>query len=199
MADGVFTPAQSVLGAIQGKLASHSVRKKSASLILATLGARVQDPNLSTGAIIGISIAILVVLFVAQPLGINRLAFAYAPIVTLWLLFNVASAIYNFAKYDAGVFIAFNPYYAGRWFTVRGADAGFMRLGGILLCFTGVEALFADIGAFSRRAIQLSWLCFAWPCLTLAYLGQGELKHSRISSLKHADTGSFPQQPPILA
>lgn len=45
-------------------------------------------------------------------------------------------------------------------------------LGGILLAFTGVEALFADLGAFSRRAIQLSWLCYAFPCLLLAYAGQ---------------------------
>jgi KUP system potassium uptake protein len=45
-------------------------------------------------------------------------------------------------------------------------------LGGVLLCFTGVEALFADIGAFSRRAIQISWLCYTFPCLLLAYCGQ---------------------------
>jgi KUP system potassium uptake protein len=45
-------------------------------------------------------------------------------------------------------------------------------LGGVLLAFTGVEALFADLGAFSRKAIQLSWFCFAFPCLLLAYIGQ---------------------------
>lgn len=45
-------------------------------------------------------------------------------------------------------------------------------LGGILLAFTGVEALFADLGAFSRKAIQLSWFCYAFPCLLLAYIGQ---------------------------
>lgn len=45
-------------------------------------------------------------------------------------------------------------------------------LGGVLLAFTGVEALFADLGAFSRRAIQLSWFCYCFPCLLLAYIGQ---------------------------
>jgi KUP system potassium uptake protein len=45
-------------------------------------------------------------------------------------------------------------------------------MGGILLAFTGVEALFADIGAFSRRAVQISWLGYAYPCLLLAYTGQ---------------------------
>lgn len=49
---------------------------------------------------------------------------------------------------------------------------GWRSLGGILLAFTGVEALFADIGAFSRHAIQLSWLGYAYPCLLLAYSGQ---------------------------
>lgn len=154
MADGVFTPAQSVLGAIQG--------------------VRVQNPDLSTNAIIGISIAILAILFIAQPLGINRLANGYAPIVAFWLILNLSSAFYNFVHFDTAIFKALNPYYAGRWFTVRGSDAGFRRLGGILLCFTGVEALFADMGAFSRKATQLSWLACAWPCLTLTYLGQGE-------------------------
>ncbi|CRK28359.1 hypothetical protein BN1723_018352, partial [Verticillium longisporum] len=45
-------------------------------------------------------------------------------------------------------------------------------LGGVLLSFTGVEALFADLGAFSMRAIQISWLAWAYPCLLLAYSGQ---------------------------
>jgi KUP system potassium uptake protein len=49
---------------------------------------------------------------------------------------------------------------------------GWRSLGGVLLCFTGVEALFADIGAFSRRAVQISWLGYCFPCLLLAYCGQ---------------------------
>ena len=55
---------------------------------------------------------------------------------------------------------------------MRNKTDGWESLGGILLAFTGVEALFADLGAFTRPAIQLSWLCFAWPCLLLAYIGQ---------------------------
>lgn len=66
---------------------------------------------------------------------------------------------------------AFNPYYAFDYL-VRNGYHGWRSLGGILLAFTGVEALFADIGAFSRRAIQLSWLGYAYPCLLLAYSGQ---------------------------
>jgi KUP system potassium uptake protein len=100
----------------------------------------VYDPTLSTSAIIGISAAILVLLFAVQPLGINRLANFYAPIVAFWLLFNLGCGLYNIAKFDAGILKAFYPYYAFKWFWVKGPDAGFHRLGGILLCFTGESA-----------------------------------------------------------
>jgi KUP system potassium uptake protein len=66
---------------------------------------------------------------------------------------------------------AFSPYFAGSYL-VRNREEGWRSLGGLLLAFTGVEALFADLGAFSKRAIQISWLCFSFPCLLLAYIGQ---------------------------
>lgn len=73
--------------------------------------------------------------------------------------------------FDYTVLKAFNPYYAGHYL-VRNKEEGWHSLGGLLLAFTGVEALFADLGAFSKRAIQLSWMVFAFPCLLLAYIGQ---------------------------
>jgi KUP system potassium uptake protein len=151
ISDGLLTPAQSVLGAVQG--------------------IEVVDPNISKGTIIGVTDAILVMLFIVQPLGITKITFAFAPIVIIWLGFNAIFGIYNLVKYDASVFKAFNPGY-GFDFLVRNGDQGWRMLGGILLAFTGVEALFADLGAFSRRAIQLSWLCYTFPCLLLAYIGQ---------------------------
>lgn len=151
IADGVLTPAQSVLGAVQG--------------------ARVVNPGISKGTIIGVTDAILVLLFLVQPLGITKITFAFAPIVIIWLAFNAVFGIYNLVKYDASVFKAFNPGF-GFKFLIRNGEHGWRMLGGILLAFTGVEALFADLGAFSRRAIQLSWLCYTFPCLLLAYIGQ---------------------------
>ncbi|KAH8909965.1 potassium transporter [Coniochaeta sp. PMI_546] len=151
MADGVLTPAQSVLGAVQG--------------------IRVVKPDLETSAIIGISVGILVFLFLLQPFGTARLGTTFAPIVTVWLLFNLVSGIYNLAKFDYTVLKAFSPYFAFNYFTRNGHD-GWKSLGGILLAFTGVEALFADLGAFSKRAVQVSWLGLAYPCLLLAYTGQ---------------------------
>ncbi|ORY70059.1 potassium transporter-domain-containing protein [Pseudomassariella vexata] len=151
LADGVLTPAQSVLGAIQG--------------------IRVANPALGTPAVVGISCAILVFLFCIQPFGTSKLGTAFAPIVTIWLLFNLSSGIYNLALYDHTVLKAFSPYFAFAYLTRNGFE-GWKSLGGLLLAFTGVEALFADLGAFSRKAVQMSWLCLAFPCLILAYAGQ---------------------------
>ncbi|KAF2227579.1 potassium transporter 5 [Elsinoe ampelina] len=151
IADGVLTPAQSVLGAVQG--------------------IQVVQPTITKPVILGVTNAILVLLFAIQPLGISKMTFAFSPIVIIWLAFNLAFGIYNIAMFDAGVFKAFNPYYAFD-FLIRNGHQGWRQLGGVLLSFTGVEALFADLGAFSRRAIQLSWLCYAYPCLLFAYIGQ---------------------------
>ncbi|OAL45010.1 potassium transporter [Pyrenochaeta sp. DS3sAY3a] len=151
MADGVLTPAQSVLGAVQGL--------------------NVVKPDIERSTITGVTCAILILLFLVQPLGISRLTMVFSPIVVVWLLLNAGFGVYNLAKYDYKILNAFNPYWAFDYL-IRNKYHGWRSLGGILLAFTGVEALFADIGAFSRRAIQVSWLGYAFPCLLLAYSGQ---------------------------
>jgi KUP system potassium uptake protein len=89
----------------------------------------------------------------------------------IWLAFNFCCGIYNLVKFDHTVLKAFSPAFAGHYLVRNGTD-GWRSLGGLLLAFTGVEALFADLGAFSKRAIQISWLFFTFPCLLLAYIGQ---------------------------
>jgi len=131
----------------------------------------VVNPNLGKDAIIGITCAILVFLFSIQPFGVARISTAFAPIVITWLLFNFCSGVYNLVHHDHSVLKAFSPYFAGLYF-VRNKTQGWKSLGGMLLAFTGVEALFADLGAFSKRAIQISWLGLAYPCLLMAYIGQ---------------------------
>jgi KUP system potassium uptake protein len=113
----------------------------------------------------------MILLFLAQPLGTTKIAGAFAPIVIIWLSFNAAFGIYNLVRFDDTVLKAFNPGYAFEFLRRRKTE-GWKMLGGVLLAFTGVEALFADLGAFSRRAIQISWLCYTFPCLLLAYIGQ---------------------------
>ncbi|GKT63000.1 LOW QUALITY PROTEIN: potassium uptake protein [Colletotrichum tofieldiae] len=151
IADGILTPAQSVLGAIQGL--------------------SVVKPDINTSTIVGTTCGILVLLFLIQPLGTTKLASTFAPIVIVWLGFNGAFGIYNLVKFDYTVLKAFSPYYAIHFFMEKKTE-GWKMLGGVLLCFTGVEALFADLGAFSMRAVQMSWLLWTYPCLLLAYSGQ---------------------------
>ena len=151
IADGVLTPAQSVLGAIQGL--------------------KVAKPDLSQSTIVGISCVILVLLFFVQQFGTTKIAISFAPVVAIWLIFNFSFGIYNLAVHDHTVLKAFSPYFAGQYF-VQHKTEGWKSLGGILLAFTGVEAMYANLGAFSTRAIQISWLAFAYPCILLAYIGQ---------------------------
>lgn len=151
LADGVLTPAQSMLGAVQG--------------------IQVIDKDLGRNAVIGLSCGILVLLFLVQPLGTAKLGTAFAPVVVVWLLWNLSLGIYNLVLYDHTVLKAFNPYYAFAYL-IRNGSSGWKSLGGLLLAFTGVEYLFADLGAFGKRAIQISWLCLAFPCLLITYAGQ---------------------------
>ncbi|KAF2129243.1 potassium transporter [Dothidotthia symphoricarpi CBS 119687] len=152
IADGVLTPAQSVLAAVQGL--------------------EVASDDVSRSTIIGVTCAILVLLFLAQPFGTSRFSVVFTPIVSVWLALNAGFGIYNLTRYDHGMLKAFNPYYAFD-FLIRNGHHGWRSLGGILLCFTGVEVLFAGIGPFSRQAIQVSWIGYVYPCLLLAYVGQG--------------------------
>ena len=149
-------------------------------------GLKVVDESISTATIIGVSCAILILLFLIQPFGITKIGSAFAPVVIIWLTFNFCFGIYNLAKFDYSVLKAFSPSFAISFF-VRNKTDGWTSLGGILLAFTGVEALFADLGAFSREAIQLSWLCFAYPCLIFAYIGQA----AYISRHKEAYSNPF--------
>jgi KUP system potassium uptake protein len=153
--------AQSVLGAVQGL--------------------NVVKPDISKSTVVGTTCGILILLFLIQPLGTTKIAVTFAPIVIIWLGFNAGFGIYNLVLFDHSVLKAFNPAYAFE-FMIRNKTRGWRMLGGVLLAFTGVEALFADLGAFSMRAIQLSWLCYTFPCLLLAYVGQAAYIRSVLKS-----------------
>lgn len=121
MADGVLTPAQSVLGAYQGLNVITTV--KNSTVVGATCGT-------------------LVLLFLVQPLGTTKIASTFAPIVVIWLGWIGSIGLFNLIKYDYTVLKAFNPG-EGFLFLIRHKEEGWHSLGGVLLCFTGLEALFA--------------------------------------------------------
>lgn len=90
MADGILTPAQSVLGAIQG--ASFALQPS--LLLTVSQGLEIVSDNVTSSLIVGVSCAILILLFLIQPLGIARLASTFAPVVIIWLFFNLSFGIY---------------------------------------------------------------------------------------------------------
>ncbi|KAL6652819.1 hypothetical protein ACP70R_011744 [Stipagrostis hirtigluma subsp. patula] len=151
ISDGVLTPAISVLSAVSG------LQEKA--------------PQLKQDQIVGISVAILVVLFSVQRFGTDKVGYSFAPIILLWFLFIGGIGIYNLIKYDIGVLRAFYPKYIVDYFQKNGKDA-WISLGGVLLCFTGTEAMFADLGHFNVRSVQLSFSFLLFPAVSLAYIGQ---------------------------
>ncbi|XP_019423444.1 PREDICTED: potassium transporter 5-like isoform X2 [Lupinus angustifolius] len=146
--DGILTPTISVLSAVSG--------------ISTSLG---QD------VVVGITIAILIVLFAGQRFGTDKVGFTFAPIIFIWFSFIAGIGLYNLFKYDIGVLLAFNPKYIVDYFKRNGKD-GWISLGGVFLCITGSEAMFADLGHFNVRSIQLSFSFITFPSILAAYIGQ---------------------------
>lgn len=103
----------------------------------------------------GLSIAILIGLFCVQRFGTDKVGLSFAPAVSLWFLFISCTGLFNLFKHDIGVLRAFNPKYAIDYFKRNGKE-GWISLGGVVLCITGAEAMFADLGHFSIRAVQVS-------------------------------------------
>ncbi|GJN33423.1 hypothetical protein PR202_gb22021 [Eleusine coracana subsp. coracana] len=149
--DGVLTPALSVFSAVSGLELSLS-----------------RDQH--EYAVIPITCAVLVFLFALQHYGTHRVGFLFAPIILSWLLCMSAIGLYNIIRWNPRVYQALNPSYM-LIFLKKTRKSGWMSLGGILLCMTGSEAMFADLGHFSYSAIQAIHLSL-YPSLILGYMGQ---------------------------
>lgn len=127
--------------------------------------------SLHADAVIPITCAILVFLFALQHFGTHRVGFLFAPIILAWLLCMGALGVYNIIHWNPQVYQALNPNYM-LTFLKKTKKSGWMSLGGILLCMTGSEAMFADLGHFSYSAIQLAFTSLVYPALILGYMGQ---------------------------
>jgi KUP system potassium uptake protein len=150
--DGAITPAISVLSALEGlELAAPSLQPY----------------------IVPLAVLVLAGLFLLQPQGTARIGRAFGPVMAVWFLVMALLGIYGIAQHPA-VLAAANPLYAIRYLGSHG-HAGFLVLGGVFLCVTGAEALYADMGHFGRGPIRLSWYTIVLPSLLLQYLGQGAL------------------------
>ncbi len=150
--DGVITPAISVLSAVEGlEIATPSLRS----------------------FVIPLSLAILVGLFLAQSRGTGRVGSYFGPIMGLWFLSIAALGIAGIAR-DPRVLSGLDPLAAVAFLCQHGGR-GPLVLGGVVLCFSGAEALFADLSHFGRIPITLGWYGLVLPSLVLNYFGQGAL------------------------
>ncbi|CAL9128367.1 unnamed protein product [Musa acuminata var. zebrina] len=156
--DGILTPSMSVMSAVSG------------------LQGRIS--GFDTDAVVIFSSVILVVLFSIQRFGTGKVGFLFAPILALWFFSLGSIGIYNILKYDISVLRAFNPAYI-YFFFKRNSTKAWSALGGCVLCITGAEAMFADLGHFSVKSIQIAFTSTVFPCLLLAYMGQAAylMKH----------------------
>ncbi|GAB2297332.1 Potassium transporter 6 [Dionaea muscipula] len=162
--DGVLTPAISVFSAVSGlELSMSKEHHKYVEVPVACL--------------------ILIGLFSLQHFGTHRVGFLFAPIIVTWLFCISSIGVYNIIHWNPHVFQALSPHYMYR-FLKKTQRGGWMSLGGILLCITGSEAMFADLGHFSQLSIQVAFTFVVYPALVLAYMGQAAYlsKHHVISS-----------------
>lgn len=150
--DAVITPAISVLSAVEG-------------LTLVS-------PKF-TYWVGPLTIVILVALFAAQSRGTARVAAWFGPITCVWFLALAAGGLVHIAD-DPAILLALNPIY-GVAFAITNGVLGLTVLGLVFLAVTGAEALYADLGHFGRKPIQLAWLWFVLPALAINYFGQGAL------------------------
>lgn len=102
-----------------------------------------------------VSIAILVLLFSVQRFGTDKVGYAFAPALCVWFSFIIGTGLYNVFNHDITVLRAFNPKYIVDYFRRNGKEA-WVSLGGTILCITGSEAMFADLGHFNIRAVQVN-------------------------------------------
>lgn len=102
--------------------------------------------------IVGISVAVIVVIFCLQRLGSSRIGILYSPVLITWFLVNATIGVYNIIKWQPDIFKAVSPSYAVRYFQ-SGSRGAWLSLGGCVLCITGSEAMFADMGHFSHKSI----------------------------------------------
>jgi KUP system potassium uptake protein len=150
--DGAITPAISVLSALEGM---EQITPSLQSYVL---------PAAS---------AILLALFAIQPFGTAAIGRAFGPFMLTWFIVIAALGVRGVIQ-QPSVVAAINPLY-GVDYLMRGGFQGFLVLGGVFLCVTGAEALYADMGHFGPKPIRLAWNLIVFPALILNYAGQAAI------------------------
>jgi KUP system potassium uptake protein len=161
--DSVITPAISVLSAVEGLKTIHGL-----------------EHTVTTRVVMGISVVVLLGLFLVQSRGTARVASYFGPIMCVWFVVIGGLGVWHVLHHPVILF-ALNPWFGLRFLLTHGFLA-FLVLGAVFLTVTGAEALYADMGHFGRWPIQAAWLFFCLPALMLNYFGQGALA---LAALEH--------------
>jgi len=169
--DSVITPAISVLGAMEGL--------------------QVIAPNLEP-YVVPASLAVLVLLFVMQRWGTSFVGQFFGPIIVAWFLILGATGVVQIAQAPE-ILAALNPWH-GLSFLIERGPLVLAAVGAIVLALTGAEALYADMGHFGRKPIQIAWMGLVMPSLALHYMGQGALLMSDPSAIENPFFRMFPEE-----
>ena len=150
--DGVITPAISVLSAVEGlEVVSPAFRR----------------------FVVPITLVVLFLLFAVQKSGTGGIGRFFGPLTLVWF-FSIAALGVSQIVGHPEILGAMSPHHALRFIWNQPGTA-FIILGAVVLCVTGAEALYADLGHFGKKPIRLAWFAVVMPCLTLNYFGQGAL------------------------
>ncbi len=160
--DGVITPAITVLGAVEGlEVISPEFKKY----------------------VVPLALVIVLFLFLVQKRGSASIGRYFGPVMVVWFAVIAALGVLNIAD-NPGILRALSPHYAVG-FIASQPGITFLILGAVVLCVTGAEALYADMGHFGRRPIRVTWFTIVMPALTLNYFGQGALLLKDASAVKN--------------
>jgi KUP system potassium uptake protein len=168
--DGVITPAVSVLGAVEGL--------------------EVAAPGLHR-FIVPLSLLVLTALFAAQRFGTASVGRFFGPVTTLWFAVLALLGLVHIID-NPQVLVALLPHHA-LGFMARHPQVAFVALGAVVLCVTGAEALYADLGHFGKLPIRLAWFTLVWPALVLNYFGQGAMLLDHPENIKNPFYEMAPQ------
>jgi KUP system potassium uptake protein len=160
--DGVITPAISVLSAVEGL--------------------EVVSPAFKEW-VIPLTLLVLLCLFVVQKRGTAGIGRFFGPITLLWFVTIAVLGVTHIVRHPE-ILMAVSPHHALR-FMFLNPGTTFIILGAVVLCVTGAEALYADLGHFGKKPIRLAWFFVAMPALTLNYFGQGALLLERPNAVKN--------------
>jgi KUP system potassium uptake protein len=160
--DGVITPAISVLGAVEGL--------------------EVISPRF-VKYVVPLTLVILFCLFWVQKRGTTGIGKFFGPITLVWFAVIGALGVFHIAANPA-ILLALSPHYAAL-FVWENPGVTFVLLGAVVLCVTGAEALYADLGHFGKKPIRIAWFAVVMPSLTLNYFGQGALLLANPAAVKN--------------